>query len=267
MIHTLRRLATGLLLIVLIAALAGGETVREVDPPQPGQVSVVALGDSVTSGSNCNCSAFPQMYGDLLHARTGVPVTVDNLGVGGLDSAGLLQQLDQGNSPTEQATTTANVVLLTIGANDFGDHHDDVTSGQCNTDCVADEFEHLTVNLARILNRIHVLRDNLPTTILMTGYWNVFEDGDVAKRQYPASGRIASDQLTVRTNNAIAAAARADDATYVDIYTPFEDDTADVTALLASDGDHPNAAGHALIARILLDATPNHLTTSPRQGG
>jgi lysophospholipase L1-like esterase len=101
----------------------------------------------------------------------------------------------------------------------------------------------------------------------MTGYWNVFEDGDVAKRQYPASGRIASDQLTVRTNTAIAAAARADDATYVDIYTPFEDNAADITTLLATDGDHPNAAGHALIARILLAATPNHLTASPRQGG
>jgi hypothetical protein len=89
---------------------------------------------------------------------------------------------------------------------------------------------------------------------------------DQTERQYTPSGRIASDQLTVRTNAAIDAAARADDATYVDIYTPFED-SADITSLLASDGDHPNAAGHALIARTLLAATPNPLTASPRQGG
>ncbi|GAA3114611.1 hypothetical protein GCM10010530_41450 [Kribbella aluminosa] len=225
----------------------------------------MALGDSVTSGSNCNCSAFPQMYGDLLQDRSDTTVGVTNLGVGGLDSTGLLQTLDQPNSPTEVATASANVVLLTIGANDFGDHHDDVTSGQCSADCVADEFEQLTVNLGKILSRIHALRDNRPTTILMTGYWNVFEDGEVAARQYPASGRVASDQLTLRTNGAINSAAAADDATYVDIYTPFKD-SSNITSLLAADGDHPNAAGHSLIASVLLASTPNPLPHPPHQG-
>ncbi|MER7247056.1 SGNH/GDSL hydrolase family protein [Kribbella sp. NPDC000426] len=267
MIQTLRRLAIGLVVLAIVTAISSADTISEVLRPQPqaaGQVRVVALGDSVTSGHNCNCSAFPQMYGDLLHDRSGGSVIVNNLGVAGIDSNGLLQLLNQ--SPAEQATAAADVVLITIGANDFGDHHDDVTSGQCTGDCVSDEFEQLQANLGKILERIHVLRAGLPTTILMTGYWNVFKDGDVAERQYTPSGRIASDQLTVRTNAAIAAAARADDATYVDIYTPFED-SSDITGLLAADGDHPDAAGHALIARTLLAATPNPLTTSARQGG
>jgi lysophospholipase L1-like esterase len=264
LIPALRRLGACLLVLAFLSAITGADTVGEILPPKPGQVRVVALGDSVTAGSNCDCAAFPQLYGDLLHDRSAVPVTVDNQGVSGLDSTGLLQQLNQHD--VEQATKAANVVLLTIGANDFGDHHDDVTSGQCTGDCVSDEYEHLTANLGRILSRLHAIRGDLPTTILMTGYWNVFKDGDVAKQQYTASGQVASDQLTVRTNNAIAAAARADDATYVDIYTPFND-SADITALLASDGDHPDTAGHALIARLLLAATPNPLPTSPRQGG
>jgi lysophospholipase L1-like esterase len=266
-IHTLRRLAIGLVVLTVVTAISGADTMSEVFRPHPaGEVQVVALGDSVTSGTNCNCSAFPQMYGDLLHDRDGKPVSVDNMGVGGMDSSGLLQSLDQSDSPTEVATADANVVLLTIGANDFGDHHDDVTSGQCVGDCVSDEYEQLTVNLDKILARIHALRDNRPTTILMTGYWNVFKDGDVAKRQYPPSGRVASDQLTLRTNGAINAAAAADDATYVDIYTPFEHST-NITSLLASDGDHPNTAGHQLIADVLLSATPNPLPTPPHQGG
>ncbi|MFF0342913.1 SGNH/GDSL hydrolase family protein [Kribbella sp. NPDC004875] len=266
MIPTLRRLTVGLLLIVLVAAFHDGDTISEVDRPQPpGAIDVVALGDSVTSGSNCNCAGFPQMYGDLLHARTGATVHVDNLGVGGLDSDGLLQNLNQTNSPAQVATARAAVVLLTIGANDYGDHQKDVTSGQCDADCVGDDFEQLTVNLDRILNRIHSLRDGLPTTILVTGYWNVFQDGDVAQQQYPASGRVASDQLTLRTNAAVAAAAAADDATYVDIYTPFKH-SANITSLLAADGDHPNAAGHALIARLLLATTPNGPGITSRQG-
>jgi lysophospholipase L1-like esterase len=199
------------------------------------------------------------MYGDLLHTRTGDTVIVDNLGAGGLDSPGLLRRLDQPNSPTEQAIATADIVLLTIGANDFGDHHDDITTGRCtDTDCVADELEQLTTNLHRILGRIHTLRNGHPTTILATGYWNVFEDGEVARRTFPATGRAATDRLTLEVNTAIAGAAHADDATYVDIYTPFERDAADVTNLLAPDGDHPNAGGHALIARLLLQATPSH---------
>ncbi|MGZ0145427.1 SGNH/GDSL hydrolase family protein [Kribbella sp. WER1] len=267
MIQTIRRLSVGLLVLIVVTVISGADTMSEVfSPPPPAKVHVVALGDSVTSGSNCNCSAFPQMYGDQLADRDGTSVSVTNLGVGGLDSSGLLQTLNQANSPTEVDTAAANVVLLTIGANDFGDHHDDVTSGQCTGDCVSDEFEQLTVNLGKILTRIHALRDNKPTTILMTGYWNVFEDGDVAARQYPASGREASDQLTLRTNGAIEAAAAADDATYVDIYTPFKD-SANITSLLAADGDHPNAAGHALIASVLLAATPNPLPTSSHQGG
>ncbi|HZX04618.1 SGNH/GDSL hydrolase family protein [Kribbella sp.] len=266
MIQTLRRLSVGLVVLIVVTVISGADTVSEVfRRPPTGQIQVVALGDSVTSGSNCNCSAFPQMYGDQLQER-GTTVGVQNLGVGGLDSSGLLQTLNQPNSPAEVATAAANVVLLTIGANDFGDHHDDVTSGQCSADCVSDEFEQLTVNLGKILTRIHALRDNKPTTILMTGYWNVFEDGDVAARQYPTSGRVASDQLTLRTNGAISAAAAADDATYVDIYTPFKD-SSNITSLLASDGDHPNAAGHALIATVLLSATPNPLPSSSHQGG
>jgi lysophospholipase L1-like esterase len=199
------------------------------------------------------------MYGDLLRTRTGDTVTVDNLGASGLDSTGLLRRLDQPDSPTEQAISTAGIVLLTIGANDFGNHHDDITAGRCtDTDCVADEREQLATNLHRILSRIHALYGGQPTTILATGYWNVFEDGEVARRTFPPAGRTATDQLTLQVNAAIAGAAHTDDATYVDIYTPFERNAADVTTLLGPDGDHPNAAGHALIARLLLQATPSH---------
>ena len=43
-------------------------------------------------------------------------------------------------------------------------------------------------------------------------------------------------------------------AHYVDLFRPFEQSGRDVTSLMAPDGDHPNAAGHELIARTLLDA-------------
>jgi len=260
-IHRLRRLTTALLLTALVAALAGGGAVSAVSRPQPdpapGQLNVVALGDSVTSGTGCNCAAFPSMYGDLLHGRTGDYVSVDNLGAGGLDSTDLLNQLDQPRSTTTRATSSADVVLLTIGANDFGDHHDDITTGQCTDgQCVTDELGQLRTNLQRILAQIRSLRAAHPPVVLVTDYWNVFEDGEVARHNFPADGRAATNTLTHNANQVIASTAHADGATFVDLYDAFEDSGKDVTSLLAADGDHPNAAGHALIAQLLLEATP-----------
>ena len=59
-------------------------------------------------------------------------------------------------------------------------------------------------------------------------------------------------------NRAICAAAAAAGDACVDLYHPFlgADGSRNPTPLLAGDGDHPNDAGHALIARTLLAATP-----------
>ena len=58
-------------------------------------------------------------------------------------------------------------------------------------------------------------------------------------------------------NARIEAAARSHGAVPVDLYAPFKGaGDVDPTPLLADDGDHPDAAGHALIARVLLAALP-----------
>ncbi|MFC9689011.1 SGNH/GDSL hydrolase family protein [Kribbella sp. NPDC056951] len=220
-----------------------------------GNLSVLALGDSVTSGYHCNCDAFPAEYGDLLAQRNGTGVTVHNFGVGGIDSEDLLEELDRSSSPAAQAATDADYVLLTIGANDFAGHEDDVTAGRCTTECVTEELARLTANLRDILDRITELDTHRTPEILVTGYWNVFKDGQVARNLYPQQGQNATEALTQATNQVIATAAQAAHATYVDLATPFET-APDITNLLAPDGDHPNAAGHALIADLLLKATP-----------
>jgi lysophospholipase L1-like esterase len=224
--------------------------------PGRSPLRVVALGDSVTSGAACGCAAFPGIYGQLLSQRTGVQVTVDNRGVSGLDSEGLLQQLEASGSATAGAVSESDVDLITIGANDFGDHHDEIVDANCakagTGDCVSDELEQLSGDLRRILSRVRQLRTGRPTTALVTGYWNVFEDGQVARQNFTADGRAATVDLTRRANTVIAAAAVAEGASPVDLAGPFAQH--DVTQLLAPDGDHPNAAGHQLIAEVLLAA-------------
>jgi lysophospholipase L1-like esterase len=223
-------------------------------PAHPAALKVVALGDSVTSGANCNCDAFPDIYGGLLGKRTGAKVTVDNLGVGGLNSGGLLAQLGEADSAA--AVAGADVVLLTIGANDFGDHHDQVTAAACASapggDCVSQEIDQLSGDLQQILTKVRALRQNKTTTVLVTGYWNVYEDGEVAQKAYSPEGVAATVGLTRRVNSVIWSVSGAQGATYVDLFGPFEKRGSAVTSLLAADGDHPSADGHLLIAQVLV---------------
>jgi lysophospholipase L1-like esterase len=242
----------------LVGSLSAPVRATRSVPTQTAALRVVALGDSVTSGAACNCSAFPAVYGGLLGRRTGASVTVDNLGVSGLDSVGLLGELDQEDSAAARAVAGADVVLLTIGANDFADHHDEVTEARCapvtGGDCVSDELEQLSSNLHRILTRIRALREARATTVLVTGYWNVYEDGEVARQAFPPEGVAATVELTRRVNAVVAAVSASHGAAFVDLFGPFEKRGVGVTPLLAADGDHPNAAGHLLIAEVLAQA-------------
>jgi lysophospholipase L1-like esterase len=263
-----RSTASGLVLSVLVAAVVaafaltpgrthdGGIAARLTDATTaPAGHAVVALGDSVPAGSVCGCRPFPQIYGSMLHRRTGGPVSVDNLAVGGLDTAGLIAQL--GRTPYESAVRRSDIVLITIGANDFNDHRHQVVSGSCergNADCVADELTALRRHLATALARIRALRGGAPTTVLVTGYWNVFKDGDVAIRQVGKSGLEASRRLTRRANRVIRSVTTADGGCYVDLFAAFQRAGQSITDLMAGDGDHPDAAGHRLIARALIAA-------------
>ena len=70
--------------------------------------------------------------------------------------------------------------------------------------------------------RPRALRNGAPSTILVTGSWNVFEDGDVARRAYGNAGLQASLQLTRRANATIQSVAASTGARYVDLLAPFQ---------------------------------------------
>ncbi|HEU4676187.1 MAG TPA: SGNH/GDSL hydrolase family protein [Motilibacteraceae bacterium] len=227
-----------------------------------GPLRIVAIGDSVPAGAACSgCTPFPYRYGERFAAATGTPVSVQDLAVGGLDSAGLLASLVSA-TPQAAAVATADVVLVTIGANDLVPARPDYAAGQCggpdDLDCFRTLLPGVRAHLAAALERIAVLRGHAPTTVLVTDYWNVFEDGASAVSEL---GRDAVDDartVTRAENQVLCAAAAAARATCVDLYAPFLGPTGDrdPTRLLAADGDHPSQAGHDLIAATLLAAYP-----------
>lgn len=224
-------------------------------PTPAGPVQVVALGDSVTAGTACGCTSFPTLYQRGLAEKTGLKVELDDRGESGATTTDVLDDL---GSDGGRSVAGADVVLVTIGANDFADVADDVENGTCGTDvaCAQDDLAGLRTHLTTLMTTIRTLRDGRPTAVLVTGYWNVFEDGDVADADYTAAGTRQSDTLTKQVNAVEESVAKAGGGTYVDLYAPFKGEAGekDPTALLADDGDHPDADGHQVIARALLTA-------------
>ena len=220
-------------------------------PPSPpaGPARLVVLGDSVATGAGCDCRPFGRELAReaarLTHRRTDLSLLAHD----GLTSAGLLDQV-RSDPGTVTALRRATTVVVTIGANDFNSGEADSGCSGNGTACFASDLQALPAELGAALLRIRSLAGP-QVQVLVTGYWNVFLDGAVAA-QHGTTYQATSDALTRRVDTVLAATARTHDATYVDLYRPFRGDgDTDDTAQLASDGDHPSAAGHRLIARLL----------------
>ena len=212
--------------------------------------AIMGLGDSVMVGTGCRCPDFIRLLGQAQAAAQGSDVDFRNASQNGLTSAGLVEALRDPN--VAAGTKFSDVVVVTIGANDFDSGQlDDAACGpKTSIACYQADLRALRTNLTDVLARIRQLHRS-GIRILVTGYWNVFLDGDVGRGQ-GAAYVASSDALTRAANAVIRDAARKGRAQYVDLYAPFKGggDTDD-TALLAPDGDHPSAAGHRLIAGIL----------------
>ena len=213
---------------------------------------LVVLGDSVPAAARCACTGFGTLLARGAAQASGRDVLLTNAGTDGLTTSGLLAQLDTPGLAARLAQAT--VVTVTIGANDF----DESQAGrpECAADgglaCYRSQLNALGGALDGVLARLRGLTSS-STRILVTGYWNVFLDGDVGARNGTDYVRT-SDALTRAVNGVIAATARGRRVGYVDLYTPFKASGPRETVLLAPDGDHPSATGHALIAAALTRA-------------
>ncbi|WP_232323955.1 SGNH/GDSL hydrolase family protein [Catenuloplanes japonicus] len=206
---------------------------------------VVAFGDSVPAGNACDCVPFPELYAQ----RRPGPARALNLGMDGYTSADLLDEV------READLGDAVTVLIMVGANDAADAFPG--AGAAGYARIAARTE---ANVAEAVRAIHAATgDGLPVFVI--GYWNVVQDGDAA-----AYGPGEDEEAAVATedvNRALAEAAAQTGATFVPTYPLFKgvDGRADPTGLLAEDGDHPNEAGHQVIAAAI--PVPG---TGPAQG-
>jgi lysophospholipase L1-like esterase len=271
--HVRRVLVTGLSMTSLTFAGAAAATIHaphaSAAPPSTSAATalhshvaaaergpaVVAFGDSVPAGSVCNCRNFVSYYGDLVSRRLPHRAAVTNFAQGGAQTEDVLEQLRQ--PAVRQALDNATTVLLMVGANDFYRPFKHVRKGASADTEYRAAARQVRSNVEQAIHQIRALHDG-PVNIVVLGYWNVVEDGKVARQDYGADGVKAAESATGWANRALRGAARTGHALYVSTYTAFKgaDGSKDPTALLASDGDHPNAAGHRLLARTVYGPLP-----------
>ena len=221
-------------------------------------ITVVGIGDSVTSGYNCSCEAFVALYAAQLAAQDDVATSSANLGVPGWTSSQLLAAITKPGALRDQVAK-ADILLVTIGANDLNPL-ESKGPASCPAACYTPLIHSAGHNVELIVDAARAANPAHPPTVLVTDYWNVFQDGDVGTAEHGAAFQSWSDALTRAESTQICDGARSAGATCVSLYAPFKGTgSINPTSLLAADGDHPNAAGHQLIASTLLAATPQPL--------
>ncbi len=219
------------------------------------ELRVVALGDSVPSGANCNCDPFPILVARDLASSTGRSASADNLAFGGADSNDVLAQVS--DPDVDRSLAAADVVLVEIGANDFDESLADdpgcldVVTAACDGEVLAELRRRLTT----IVRSIQDQQEPADSRIVLMGYWNVFRDGAVGRSRGETYVQ-SSAALTDAVNALVAQVARATDTLYADTLAPFKgtDGQTDATFALAADGNHPNARGHQLLADAVLSS-------------
>jgi acyl-CoA thioesterase I len=206
--------------------------------------SVVALGDSVPYGTNCNCTPYPPLTASGLTAKTKQTVSATNDSVAGYTTSNVLHQL-QADTGVIDHVRTADAVEIEIGANDVAHSH----SCGTNPDCYAPKIPSVKSNLDAIVARVHELTSGHKMLVVLLDYWSVWLGGQYAAAQGEAYVDAAA-QVTAEVNATIKSIADKTHSAYVDLRAAFKGPnyTYDETHYLSNDGDHPNAAGHQQIA-------------------
>jgi lysophospholipase L1-like esterase len=205
---------------------------------------VVALGDSVPRGTNCDCTPYPPLTADGLSATTGQKVTATNDSVAGYTTSNVLNQLASDNTVIGHVRA-ADAVEIEVGANDVA------YTSACGTavDCYAPRVPTIEKNLAAIVTRVHELTADHKVLVVLLDYWSVWLGGQYAAEKGDAYV-AAAEEMTDRVNTVIKSTAASSGSAYVDLRAAFKGPsyTYDETHYLSNDGDHPNAAGHQQIA-------------------
>jgi len=200
----------------------------------PKTVKVLILGDSIAKGTGDE--TFRGIGGyltDNLKNYTAKDITVSNLGIDGLKSGELLDQVKNGRLTNE--ITSSDIILISIGGNDLLEIR---RQGGSNLENAFKEKQNAYIAaLKEITNKVRAV--NKDAFVVFVGLYN------------PYDGEITNEYAQLMNDwNHATSLVFADDikAVFVPTYDMFK---LNMNRFIASDNLHPNSAGYQMIAQLI----------------
>ncbi|WP_424768746.1 GDSL-type esterase/lipase family protein [Paenibacillus sp. sgz302251] len=204
-------------------------------------MTIVALGDSLTRGmGDIEGKGYVGYVGDRLK-QEGLDITLVNLGIKGLTSFELVEQIKQ--KEIERQIRQADMILMTIGGNDL------FLGGQSLMDPSEENIRGLeegyTTNLNVILSSIQTANPDAIVYVLgLYDPFNELESGELTSRVVRGWNYKMTETMAGYPN-----------AVFVPTYDLFQ---RSVSHYLFSDQFHPNEKGYLLmadrVAALILEA-------------
>ncbi|MNZ90890.1 Spore germination lipase LipC [compost metagenome] len=192
---------------------------------------IVALGDSLTRGTgDSEGKGYAGYLNDNLR-KQGWDVSLVNLGIKGLTTTGLLEQLKE--KEVLRQIGQADAVVMTIGGNDL------FLGGETLTNLEEESISKLETgylaNLRAIFTAIHEAGPE--ARVYMFGLYDPFSDQELAD--------MTSSFVRGWNNQTMETVAEYEQAVFVPTYDLFQ---LNVAELLFTDHFHPNDKGYRLMA-------------------
>lgn len=225
------------------SAQSPGKTEEEVQPVRSEKTTmdVTAIGDSLAKGTGDDTgSGFAKRTVEILQKQGVQSSLVNNLGINGLTTKGLLPMLEE--EGVKYSLREADIMLLSIGANDLFDGSGDLeTMTELPSEAELDvRIKNASQNFAKIVKRLHEI--NSEAELVYIGLYNPFSD----MKQLKITGDLAVSKW-----NALAADTIAENGG--GLVVPASDlFTLQAAGYLSGDHFHPNGSGYQAIAERIV---------------
>lgn len=205
-------------------------------------IKIVIMGDSIAKGTGDEeGKGFSSYLPDYIKNQTQKELSVENTGIDGLKSAGLLEQLQ--NEKLDSLVAASNIVLISIGGNDLRSLNslNDVTK--------EDKFKDLEDRyLNNLKETLRIIRKGSANTyIVFVGLYNPIEN--TTSSSYEDTKLI--NTWNYDTKQLVEVDAKAVFIPTVDIFK------LNLNRFIAPDGLHPNSLGYQAISNRITKSIEN----------
>jgi lysophospholipase L1-like esterase len=236
--------------LVVVLLISSIPAYPPVIAESPKEITYIAIGDSLTAGlgsseeNHLRIHGFVPQFTKFLRAEN--KVTVENYGIPGLSSTGLLALLGA-DEALQNRLKTSDVISVSIGGNDFLQTIRAVPDGEEDEQALQIKMEILKRTYEEIYSTLRRL--NSDAVLILMGVYN----------PYPAGHELhkLGEEYAPMFNSMLNKYAAEDGTLIVDLFEAFTGRALEFTHIDKND-IHPNDKGYGEIVRMMKEVYLNN---------